>query len=149
MTRHPKPLRHVLSLVLASGLLAGAVGAGSAAHASGGSPVTLVPIPIHVPCRDLPNDEHITVFAPWTTVEVSGSCFNGSTDYVSVYDVTQGRYLTGTWQTVTANSNGNFFITVSGAQCYDRVEAIAYDTGWNSYTNHGNWQAATVECTPK
>jgi hypothetical protein len=130
-----------LASSLAAGVLAGAAVTGSAVHAGS--------IPIHLPCREIPNQEQITISAPWTAVGISGSCFLGSTDDVSIYDMTRGKYLTGTWKTVTVDSNGVFFISVQGANCYDRVEAIAYDTGWNSYTNQGNWQSATVECTPK
>lgn len=146
MKRQPGPLRLVHTLVLAAGLLAGSAITGPAAHAGG---IVPTPIPIHLPCRDLANDEQITISAPFTAVSVSGSCFNGNSDYVSVYDETKGKYLTGIWKTVTVDSNGSFAISVQGATCYDRVEAIAYDTGWNSYTNQGNWQVATVECTPK
>jgi hypothetical protein len=134
------------ALVLAAGLLTGAVVTGSAAHAAAISPIW--PGPIYLPCWAIQNDEQITISAEYTVV-VYGSCFRGSTDYLSVYDVTQGRYLTGTWETVSTDGNGKFSVVVPGAHCYDRVEAIAYDTGWNSYTNQGNWQVTTLSCPPK
>jgi hypothetical protein len=65
-----------------------------------------------------------------------------------VYDQTQGRYLTPVWETVTVDSAGTFSVSVPGTQCGDKVEALAYDSGWNSYTNNGNWQTAIMGCNP-
>ena len=146
MIHHHKPVRLVQSIVLAASLLAGALVTGSAAHAGGISPYAQLPIYLH--CWAIPNQEQITISAQYQVV-VRGSCFLGTSDYLSVYDETQGRYLTGTWETVTTDGNGNFAVVVPGANCYDRVEALAYDTGWNSYTNQTNWQATTVTCPPK
>jgi hypothetical protein len=127
------------------------VGSTISVPARAGAISPIVPPPIFVHCWLIPHDAQIALNTAYYTVVVSGTCFLGSTDYVAVYDVTQGRYLTGggAWQTVTTDGNGNFSLTVPGANCYDRVEAIAYDTGWNSYTNQGNWQVGTLQCPPK
>jgi hypothetical protein len=142
--------RHLTSVALLVALLL-ALGSSASLPARAGGISPTATIPIHLlQCWAIPHDAYITLNTSYT-VEVSGSCFLGTTDYVAVYDITKGRYLTGggLWQTVTTDGHGDFSIVVPGAQCYDRVEAIAYDTGWNSYTNQGNWQASTLECPPK
>jgi hypothetical protein len=149
MQRRPIITRIVQSLVLAAGLLAGGGLSSTATHAARTAlctPIICAPPPIRFPCTIMPNAEQISLLAN-DTLEVVGTCFQGTTDYVAVFDKTQGSYLTnGGWQSVTTDGAGNFVAVIAGAHCWDQVEALAYDSGRNSYANGANWQTATLTC---